>query len=84
MRNIPIIEIGQRVSSARNPASSWCSRAHEREVLDLVAAGRSNTQIAAALHLSPKTVPNNVSSARTNLQVPDRAHATVRAAGLRR
>jgi len=28
----------------------------EREVLDLVVAGRANKEIAAALHLSPKTV----------------------------
>jgi DNA-binding NarL/FixJ family response regulator len=58
----------------------------EREVLDLVAAGRSNAQIAAALHLSPKTVRNNVSNVLTKLQVTDRAQAIVRAreAGLGR
>jgi DNA-binding NarL/FixJ family response regulator len=60
--------------------------AREREVLDLVAAGRSNAQIAAALHLSPKTVRNNVSNVLTKLQVSDRAQAIVRAreAGLGR
>jgi DNA-binding NarL/FixJ family response regulator len=60
--------------------------AREREVLDLVAAGRSNTQIAAVLHLSPKTVRNNVSNVLTKLQVTDRAQAIVRAreAGLGR
>src|SRR5919202_868849 len=42
--------------------------AREREVLDLVAAGRSNAQIAAALYLSPKTVRNNVSNVLTKLQ----------------
>ncbi len=60
--------------------------AREREVLDLVAAGRSNAQIAATLYLSPKTVRNNVSNVLTKLQVTDRAQAIVRAreAGLGR
>ncbi|MGY1986622.1 response regulator [Blastococcus sp. SYSU DS0669] len=60
--------------------------AREREVLDLVAAGRSNAQIAAALYLSPKTVRNNVSNVLAKLQVTDRAQAIVRArdAGLGR
>ncbi len=60
--------------------------AREREVLDLVAAGRSNAQIASALYLSPKTVRNNVSNVLTKLQVTDRAQAIVRAreAGLGR
>jgi DNA-binding NarL/FixJ family response regulator len=58
----------------------------EREVLELVAAGRSNAQIAAALYLSPKTVRNVVSNVLTKLQVTDRAQAIVRAreAGLGR
>jgi DNA-binding NarL/FixJ family response regulator len=60
--------------------------AREREVLDLVAAGRSNPQIAAALYLSPKTVRNNVSNVLAKLQVTDRAQAIVQAreAGLGR
>jgi DNA-binding NarL/FixJ family response regulator len=55
-------------------------------VSSLVAAGRSNAQIAAALDLSPKTVRNNVSNVLTKLQVTDRAQAVVRAreAGLGR
>ncbi|WP_336033207.1 response regulator transcription factor [Geodermatophilus sp. FMUSA9-8] len=61
-------------------------RAREREVLDLVAAGRSNAQVAAALFLSPKTVRNVVSNVLAKLQVGDRAQAIVRAreAGLGR
>ena len=53
--------------------------AREREILDLVAAGRTNAQIAAALYLSPKTVRNNVSSVFAKLQVADRAEAIIRA-----
>ena len=60
--------------------------AREREILDLLAAGRSNQQIAGALYLSPKTVRNNVSNVFAKLQVADRAEAIVRAreAGLGR
>jgi DNA-binding NarL/FixJ family response regulator len=60
--------------------------AREREILELLAAGRSNGQIAAALFLSPKTVRNNVSNVFAKLQVADRAEAIVRAreAGLGR
>ena len=53
--------------------------AREREILDLVAAGRSNAQIAAALYLSPKTVRNNVSNVFAKLHVGDRAEAVARA-----
>jgi DNA-binding NarL/FixJ family response regulator len=60
--------------------------AREREVLDLLAAGRSNAQIAEALFLSPKTVRNTVSNVFAKLHVADRAQAIVRArdAGLGR
>ncbi|GAA0810378.1 response regulator [Spirilliplanes yamanashiensis] len=60
--------------------------AREREILELLAAGRSNAQIAGALFLSPKTVRNNVSNVFAKLQVADRAEAIVRArdAGLGR
>ena len=53
--------------------------AREREILDLVARGRSNTQIAEQLVLSTKTVRNHVSSIFTKIQVVDRAQAIVKA-----
>ncbi|MEZ5179580.1 MAG: response regulator transcription factor [Acidimicrobiales bacterium] len=58
----------------------------EHEVLDLVAQGRSNPEIAVALGISGKTVRNHVSNLFTKLQVADRAQAIVRArsAGLGR
>jgi DNA-binding NarL/FixJ family response regulator len=58
----------------------------EREILDLVAAGRNNHEIAEGLYLSLKTVRNYVSNIFTKLQVADRAQAIVRAreAGLGR
>jgi DNA-binding NarL/FixJ family response regulator len=58
----------------------------EREILDLIAAGRNNEEIAGKLFLSLKTVRNYVSNIFTKLQVMDRAQAIVRAreAGLGR
>ena len=52
--------------------------AREREVLDLIAAGRSNTEITNLLVLSPKTVRNHVSSVFAKLGVATRAEAIVR------
>ena len=51
----------------------------EREVLDLVAAGRPNADIARLLFLSPKTVRNIVSNIFAKLHVSDRAEAIIRA-----
>jgi DNA-binding NarL/FixJ family response regulator len=51
----------------------------EREILSLIALGRSNAQIAEELVLSPKTVSNHVSNIFNKLQVVDRAQAVLRA-----
>jgi DNA-binding NarL/FixJ family response regulator len=51
----------------------------EREVLDLLARGMSNPDIARTLYLSPKTVRNHVSNILMKLRVPDRAQAMIRA-----
>ncbi len=58
----------------------------EREILQLMARGRSNAAIATTLSLSLKTVQNHVSNIFSKLQVADRAEAIVRAheAGLGR
>lgn len=53
--------------------------AREREILDLLADGHANADIARTLFLSPKTVRNVVSSVYVKLQVADRAQAVVRA-----
>ncbi len=57
----------------------------EREILQLIARGRSNTDIARELVLSPKTVYNYVSNILSKLQVADRTQAIIRAreAGLK-
>ena len=72
------------VASAGSPFPQLTTREHE--ILALVAAGRSNAQIATELYLSPKTVRNNVSNIVAKLHVADRAAAIIQArnAGLGR
>jgi DNA-binding NarL/FixJ family response regulator len=58
----------------------------EREVLELIAQGKSNQEITQQLMVSPKTVRNHISNIFAKLHVADRAQAIVRAreAGLGR
>jgi DNA-binding NarL/FixJ family response regulator len=58
----------------------------ENEILELIAQGRSNGEIAARLAIAPKTVRNHVANVFNKLQVADRSQAIVRAreAGLGR
>jgi DNA-binding NarL/FixJ family response regulator len=51
----------------------------EGEILDLVARGHTNEEIAGQLVLSLKTVRNHVSNIFSKLQVADRAQAIIRA-----
>lgn len=51
----------------------------EREILELLAAGLTNSAIAGRLYLSEKTVRNYVSSIFAKLQVNDRAAAVAKA-----
>jgi DNA-binding NarL/FixJ family response regulator len=58
----------------------------EHEVLNLIAAGHTNADVAATLVLSPKTVRNHVSNIFAKLHVADRSQAIIKArdAGLGR
>jgi DNA-binding NarL/FixJ family response regulator len=51
----------------------------EREVLTLIAQGANNSEIAAQLHISVKTVSNHISNIFNKLQVADRAQAIIKA-----
>ena len=86
-------EIARRLMgffSAPKPAAPYEAfpelTAREAEVLDLIARGMSNQDIARRLYLSQKTVRNHISNIFLKLQVADRAQAIVRAreAGLGR
>jgi DNA-binding NarL/FixJ family response regulator len=58
----------------------------ERQVLDLMAAGARNAEIARRMSIAPKTVANHISAIFAKLQVTDRGEAIIRArdAGLGR
>lgn len=75
-----------RPLSARDPVLFPELSDREREVLELLARGHTNSDIARVLVLSPKTVRNHVSNIFTKLQVAGRADAVERArsAGLGR
>ena len=51
----------------------------ERELLELIAQGENNQEIAQQLHISAKTVSNHISNIFNKLQVADRAQAIVKA-----
>ncbi len=51
----------------------------EHDILVLLAEGRRTADIARSLHLSPKTVSNNLTAIFGKLQVTDRTQAVIRA-----
>jgi DNA-binding NarL/FixJ family response regulator len=63
--------------SPREPSAPLSPR--EREVLALMAAGSTNREIAAQLHLSPHTVKEHTSALYRKLDVRNRAEAVRRA-----
>jgi DNA-binding NarL/FixJ family response regulator len=68
-----------RPLSARDPVVFPELTDREREVLELLARGRTNGEIARTLVVSPKTVRNHVSNVFTKLQVAGRSEAVARA-----
>lgn len=51
----------------------------EHEILEQIAAGKNNHEIAEELHISVKTVSNHISSIFNKLQVTDRMQAMAKA-----
>jgi DNA-binding NarL/FixJ family response regulator len=78
-------EIAQRViahfagGSGSTGAAFPSLTEREREVLEMLAAGKGNATIAHELMISLKTVRNHVSNIFTKLQVSDRSQAIVKA-----
>ena len=69
--------------AALDPAESLGLTSRERDVLRLVAAGRSNRQIAEELFISPKTASVHVSNILAKLGVSGRGEAAALAHRLR-
>ena len=66
----------QSAPSVRDPRVEALS-SREKEILALVARGRSNTEIAGELFISIPTVKSHVASILTKLSLRDRVQATV-------
>jgi DNA-binding NarL/FixJ family response regulator len=66
-------------SASRHEAELIQSELSDREieVLKLIANGKDNAQIAAELHISPKTVKNHISNILMKLQIENRIQAAV-------
>jgi DNA-binding NarL/FixJ family response regulator len=62
--------------AAREEAAAGLSD-REMQVLRLIANGNDNAQIAAELHISPKTVKNHISNILMKLQIENRIQAAV-------
>jgi DNA-binding NarL/FixJ family response regulator len=77
--------IATRLMNFFNPPATALREAYpelterEREILDLIALGLSNGEIAERLTLSLKTVRNHVSNIYNKMQVTDRVQAALRA-----
>lgn len=68
---------GEQLDTAVLPFPELTDR--EREVLNLIAQGLDNAQIARKLHISSKTVSNHISNIFNKLQVASRAQVIVKA-----
>ncbi len=71
--------VEQAIDLATQPPTQITDKLTEREVavLQLLAAGRSNQQIARELHLSRGTVRNHISAIYRKLEVNDRTQAAL-------
>jgi DNA-binding NarL/FixJ family response regulator len=74
-----VLQRVRATSASAREAETIRSELSEREiqVLRLIANGKDNAQIAAELHISPKTVKNHISNILMKLQIENRIQAAV-------
>ena len=80
---LPAVLAALRVPAATQGPQGLRSQEHpltprEAEVMDAIAAGRSNAEIAAELFLAPKTVKNTINRVYAKLHVDSRGAAIAR------
>jgi DNA-binding NarL/FixJ family response regulator len=79
-RAVRQVALGQPLHEENAPAAPPISlTGREREVLERIAGGATNREIAASLHLSPHTVKEHTSALYRKLDVRNRAEAVQRA-----
>lgn len=74
-----VLEEVRRSATSRDPELALLSE-QERKIVGLIAAGKTNREIAQAVFLSEKTVRNYVSAILTKLNLANRAEAAAFAA----
>jgi two-component system response regulator DesR len=78
-RAVRMVGLGMTVFQPQVEIDVTTLTPREREVLDLIAGGSTNREIAAALHLSPHTIKEHTSSLYRKLKARNRAEAVQRA-----
>jgi DNA-binding NarL/FixJ family response regulator len=78
-RAVRMVGLGMTVFEPQREAAPTLLSEREREVLDLIAQGATNPEIAKRLFLSPHTVKEHTSTLYRKLKVRNRAEAVQRA-----
>ena len=78
-RAVRMVGLGMTVFEPADEAAAGLLSEREREVLDLIASGATNPEIAKRLFLSPHTVKEHTSALYRKLEVRNRAEAVQRA-----
>ena len=78
-RAVRMVGLGMTVFQPQVEVDAVPLSPREREVLDLIADGSTNREIAATLHLSPHTIMEHTSSLYRKLGARNRAEAVQRA-----
>jgi hypothetical protein len=75
LRSLAAHRAAGKPATWRKDGSVGCTRCEEREILDLLAAGLSTSQVAARLFLAPKTIRNRISAMLPKLGLAAREEA---------